>query len=234
MMTRIVSGLTIVFLTMALSRPAGAAANGQAIAFAAISSNGTLTSEGGLTAKSASAVRNGVGDYTVTFTGKFIKGTTANQLVLSSTAAGTSPSPSFSASSAVVLNASTTQIAVEVFSWDSTLRQADGDCFIAVFQGTTPPPPPSTAVNIGDDFFSPNKLTINRGQTVHWTNKGNEQHSVNSNPAPEKCGPSSGESFESPTLDPGDTFDHTFDSAGTFAYHCEFHGCPMKGTIVVN
>lgn len=25
-----------------------------------------------------------------------------------------------------------------------------------------------------------------------------------------------------------------FNNSGTFAYHCEVHGCPMKGTITVN
>jgi plastocyanin len=98
----------------------------------------------------------------------------------------------------------------------------------------TPGPVPTTvSVDIGDDFFSLAKLTIIKGQTVHWTNTGNEQHSVNSNPGSEKCGPSSAEAFQSPMLNPGDTFDHIFNTSGTFAYHCEIHGCPMKGTIIV-
>ena len=90
------------------------------------------------------------------------------------------------------------------------------------------------SVDIGDDFFSPTNLTISAGQTVRWTNQGGEPHTVTSNPGPEKCAPTSGEAFASPTMNSGATFDHTFNSAGTFAYHCEVHGCPMKGTITVN
>jgi plastocyanin len=230
MLNRLTIALVSFFSAMALAIPAGAG-NGQAIAFASIASNGALTSGGGLNFTSASAARNGEGDYTVTFNGRFIKGTAPDQLVLNSTAA--TPGGVFSSSSAVVLNAGTTQITVEVFTWGSSLQLSDSNCYVAVFQGKAPPPPPSTAINIGDDLFSPSKLTINKGQTVHWTNKGQEQHSVNSNPGAEKCGPASAEAFESPTLNPGDTFDHTFDASGTFAYHCEFHGCPMKGTITV-
>jgi plastocyanin len=231
MKNRLATCLMAVLVPMALAIPANAAGNGQAIAFASVAANGTLTSEGGLSATSASVLRNGPGDYTVTFGGKFVKGTVATQLVLSSTAA--TSGGVFSSSSAVVLNASTTQITVEVFTWDSSLHAGDSNCFVAVYQGKAPPPPPSTAINIGDDLFSPSKLTINKGQTVHWTNKGNEQHSVNSNPAAGNCSPTSAEAFESPTLNPGDTFDHTFNASGTFAYHCEFHGCPMRGTITV-
>jgi plastocyanin len=38
-------------------------------------------------------------------------------------------------------------------------------------------------------------------------------------------------------LKQGDKFEHKFDKAGTFAYHCEFHGekggKDMAGTIIV-
>jgi plastocyanin len=88
-------------------------------------------------------------------------------------------------------------------------------------------------IGIGDDFFFPNKLTINRGQTVHWTNKGGEPHTVTSNPGTERCKPISAESFPSPILNQHDTFDRTFNNPGTFAYHCEVHGCMMKGSITV-
>jgi plastocyanin len=99
----------------------------------------------------------------------------------------------------------------------------------------TPGPVPTTVdVDVKDDVFSPVTLTISKGQTVKWTNKGGEPHTVTANPGPEKCGPSSSEAFESSTMNPGDVFNHTFNATGTFAYHCEVHGCPMKGTITVN
>ncbi len=97
-----------------------------------------------------------------------------------------------------------------------------------------PGTPPSTVyINIGDDFFFPTKVTISRGQTVVWTNNGGEQHTINANPGTEKCKPISGEAFDSPAVNPGETFERTFNNPGTFAYHCEIHGCPMKGTIIV-
>ena len=90
-------------------------------------------------------------------------------------------------------------------------------------------------MTISDDIFTPGNLTISKGQSVHWTNKGHEQHSVNSNtnPSLENCTPTSAEDFQSPTLNPGETFDHTFSNSGSFAYHCEIHGCMMKGTVTV-
>jgi plastocyanin len=98
-----------------------------------------------------------------------------------------------------------------------------------------PGPPPTTVfVNIGDDFFFPTKVTVNRGQTVRWTNNGGEDHSVNANPGTGKCKPISSDTFDSPSIDVGQTFERTFNNPGTFAYHCEIHGCPMKGTITVN
>lgn len=95
-------------------------------------------------------------------------------------------------------------------------------------------PPTTVLINVGDDFFFPNKVTISAGQTVRWTNNGDLPHLINANPGTEKCRPVSNEAFNSPTLSPGDVLERTFNTPGTFAYHCEFHGCAMKGTITVN
>lgn len=102
---------------------------------------------------------------------------------------------------------------------------------ISIQQGA---PSNTVFINIGDDFFFPTKVTISKGQTVRWTNNGREDHSVNANPGTQKCKPISGEAFDSPAIDSGGTFERTFNNSGTFAYHCEIHGCPMKGTITVN
>jgi len=46
------------------------------------------------------------------------------------------------------------------------------------------------------------------------------------------------ETFNSGTLSTaGQTFTHTFNTAGTFGYYCSFHGTPttgMRGTVVVD
>jgi plastocyanin len=92
---------------------------------------------------------------------------------------------------------------------------------------------PNPAVKVEDDTFAPLNLVISAGQTVTWTNFGGEAHTVNANPGTERCSPTSSELFNSETLNPSDTFQQSFPTPGTYAYHCEIHGCMMKGTITV-
>ena len=75
--------------------------------------------------------------------------------------------------------------------------------------------------------FSPKFPTINVGDTVRWTLAGGT-HNVNSDTGLFRSGNISN-SWPAP-------FDHQFNSAGTFGYHCEAHGSPgdaMFGTITV-
>ena len=95
------------------------------------------------------------------------------------------------------------------------------------------PPPGGAAVSIVDNAFNPPNATINAGQTVTWTNSGALPHTVTSNPGPAGCAPPSAENFASATLSPGNTFQHTFNTPGTFNYHCEIHGCAMAGMVTV-
>ncbi|MGC2573879.1 MAG: plastocyanin/azurin family copper-binding protein [Candidatus Nitrosopolaris sp.] len=106
-------------------------------------------------------------------------------------------------------------------------------------------------VKVGDptmgNVFVPPDLTITAGTSVHWVNPAQgpqnphpHAHTVTSNGYPGSnfpCTPSSTENFDSGEMDPGDpdtgTFDHTFNTTGIFGYHCEIHGCDMKGTIKV-
>lgn len=81
-------------------------------------------------------------------------------------------------------------------------------------------------VKISSFKFEPKVLTVPPGTTVEWVNDGG-RHSVEADNG----------SFKSDVLKQGDKFEHKFDKAGTFAYHCEFHGekggKDMAGTIVV-
>jgi plastocyanin len=77
-----------------------------------------------------------------------------------------------------------------------------------------------TQVSIIDFSFNPAEITVAKGTTVIWTNQDAIPHSV------------TGDAFSSGTLNSGETFTHTFDQDGTFAYHCSFHP-QMKGTIIV-
>jgi len=89
------------------------------------------------------------------------------------------------------------------------------------------------SVSIVDNAFNPPNVPINAGDTVRWTNNGALPHTVTSNPGPAGCAPPSTENFASGTLSTNNTFQHTFNTAGSFAYHCEIHGCSMAGTVTV-
>ncbi|MDF0680665.1 MAG: cupredoxin domain-containing protein [Candidatus Nitrosocosmicus sp.] len=76
---------------------------------------------------------------------------------------------------------------------------------------------------MADKAYDPNPLTINQGDRVTWTNKDFGIHTVT-----EKQ-----ELFGSEDLRLDQTFDQTFDSAGTYDYHCKLH-TTMTGKIIVN
>jgi plastocyanin len=101
--------------------------------------------------------------------------------------------------------------------------------------GTTPTSQPSgntMAVSItvdssGTFTFSPTTITIKAGTTVVWTNTTGTSHTVTSD---------DGKTFDSGIASPiaasGGTFMFTFNTPGTFAYHCQIHPF-MKATVVV-
>lgn len=75
-------------------------------------------------------------------------------------------------------------------------------------------------VSIVDFSYDPATLTVEKGTTVTWTNKDTVPHTVTS------------DTFTSASLNPGQTYSFTFDTEGTFDYHCAFHP-NMKGKVVV-
>lgn len=78
------------------------------------------------------------------------------------------------------------------------------------------------------DFrFQPESRTVKVGDVVRWTFAG-EPHTVTSG-AP---GALDGR-FDSGIKNPGDSFQVTFNDAGTFPYFCKIHAEQMFGTIVV-
>jgi len=72
-----------------------------------------------------------------------------------------------------------------------------------------------------DIIFLPNDLTINVVTTVRWTNIDPILHTTTSDG-----------NWDSGALAEGETFEFTFNSAGTFNYVCSFHPT-MTGTITV-
>ncbi len=81
----------------------------------------------------------------------------------------------------------------------------------------------TTKVNIEDMAYSPATITVKKGSTVTWTNKDSIQHTV--------TGDESG-NMDSETLSNGDTYTFTFDTVGTFGYHCNFHS-GLTGKVIV-
>jgi len=66
-------------------------------------------------------------------------------------------------------------------------------------------------------------LTIKEGDTVVWTNMDSMSHTIKSD---------SGSELSSNSLSNGQTYSHTFNSVGTFNYHCSIHPS-MKAKIIV-
>ena len=80
----------------------------------------------------------------------------------------------------------------------------------------------SSQVEMKGLAFNPASVTVPSGSTVTWTNNDTTAHTVTFDDG----------SADSGALDPRATFDHTFATAGTFAYHCNIHSF-MHGTVTV-
>jgi plastocyanin len=83
-------------------------------------------------------------------------------------------------------------------------------------------------VSMKDIAFDPEDVSVPKGGTVTWTNEDSVGHDVTKESGP---GPdfSSGDPGAMAT---GDTFEHTFDAAGTIKYVCTVHP-GMEGTVTV-
>lgn len=75
-------------------------------------------------------------------------------------------------------------------------------------------------VLIKDFAFHPDKITIQKGDTITWTHPGPASHTVKFSDS------------ESPILKDGGQYSKTFNTPGTFNYECGIHPY-MKGTVIV-
>ncbi|WP_256622907.1 cupredoxin domain-containing protein [Methanolobus chelungpuianus] len=80
----------------------------------------------------------------------------------------------------------------------------------------------TTEVTVNEDGFSPETIRVMTGDTVTWTNTGQENATVTSDD----------DFFDSGILGPGETFSYTFDVAGTFDYGSE-EDFLTSGTVIV-
>jgi hypothetical protein len=77
-------------------------------------------------------------------------------------------------------------------------------------------------VDIVDFAFDPGTITIEAGTTVTWVNQDAAPHTATGD----------GGEFDTGELANGESASVTFDTPGTFTYHCEIHP-DMTATIVV-
>jgi plastocyanin len=93
---------------------------------------------------------------------------------------------------------------------------------------TAPAPAPASAVTsakvaIANFKFVPPSVTLKQGGEITFTNQDTTEHTATAD---------DGTSFDSGTLNQGQSKTVTFAKTGTFSYHCAFHAF-MKATVVV-
>lgn len=70
-------------------------------------------------------------------------------------------------------------------------------------------------IDIDDFAFAPSDITIPAGTTVTWTNQDDVAHDVT---------PDEADAFvKSPLLEQGQSYSYTFETPGTYSYHCTPH-----------
>lgn len=98
-----------------------------------------------------------------------------------------------------------------------------------------------TTVDIADFAFAPADLEIEQGETVTWINQDDIAHTATSGRAKKQGVPGVSKNrdaapngvFDSGTMELDDSFDFTFEEAGTFTYFCAIHA-GMSARVVVS
>lgn len=81
---------------------------------------------------------------------------------------------------------------------------------------------------IGQIYYDPQDISVSIGTTLQWINEDETIHTVTSGGV--ESGPTG--IFDSSIIDAGNSFTHTFDSAGMFDYYCIVHPW-MIGSVTV-
>jgi plastocyanin len=82
----------------------------------------------------------------------------------------------------------------------------------------------TVVVQLGEHFFDPSSIAIRVGTTVVWRNNGQQTHDIHARDG----------SFDSPLVNPGNTFTFTFTKPGLYPYYCIPHeGDGMIGQVQV-
>jgi len=88
-------------------------------------------------------------------------------------------------------------------------------------QAAATPEAEGASVEIKNFAFEPKTVTIKVGQTVTWTNQDSTTHTVTGDGG-----------IDSDDLSKGKSYPKTFDTEGTFDYHCTPHP-QMTGQVIV-
>jgi plastocyanin len=110
----------------------------------------------------------------------------------------------------------------------------------------SPEPPATIRVDMTDGLrFEPADITISVGDTVVWETTGTVAHSVTAyeESLPEgaryfasgdfETEADARQSYPDGSVGNGETYEHTFETAGTYPYFCVPHESGMVGTVVV-
>ena len=90
---------------------------------------------------------------------------------------------------------------------------------------------PAVIVGInGDSSYSPNPISIEKGQTITWYNGDTISHTVTSGQDNDK---DAGEVFDSGAIIPNQYFSFKFDDSGEYQYYCIYHPS-MVGEVKVD
>jgi plastocyanin len=81
---------------------------------------------------------------------------------------------------------------------------------------------PVGARTAGSAGYTPNPVTITAGSTVTWTNNDTIAHTSTSDTGV----------FDSGNIAPGERYSFTFNTRGTFPYHCTLHPGMVASVVV--
>ncbi len=90
---------------------------------------------------------------------------------------------------------------------------------------------PAAEVTLSKTGFVPRTISVQKGQSVKWTNSDTLPHRIAVDPHPTHTGLEGFDSEESIT--PKGTYTFTFEKAGTYTYHDETNPGKIQGTVIV-
>src|SRR4051794_27651368 len=105
---------------------------------------------------------------------------------------------------------------------EMSVQSAKASTAAAAAAGRGGPAGESANVGVKSFKYKPVTVTVKKGGRVRWTNSDTAAHTATADDR----------SFDTQTIDKGKSRTVAMTTAGTFAYHCDFHPF-MKATVVV-